>query len=152
MTITTATALGLTVGQTVTIAGFYDADSDLVGGYNGTYTVASSSGTSFTYTDTTTGLGTVTSTGTVNTPVLLGGLMATVPSGAYYKSKDLLSFSSVSLSAGASSVPAIGVNALQIVVFPGDATAAGSVSSADVAGDGAGVGGGGVGFCRLSAG
>ena len=132
VTITTATALGLTVGQTVTIAGFYGADSYLVGGYNGTYTVASSSGTSFTYTDTTTGLGTVTNTGTVNTPVLLGGLMATVPSGAYYKSKDLLSFSSVSLSAGASSVPAIGVNALHMVVFPGDAGGAGTVASSDV--------------------
>ena len=67
----------------------------------------------------------------MNTPVLLGGLMATVPSGAYYKSKDLLSFSGVTLSAGASSVPAIGVNALDMVVFPGDASGAGGVSSAD---------------------
>ena len=131
VTVITPTALGLTAGQTVTIAGFYGADNYLVGGYNGTFTVVSASGTSFTYTDTTTGLGTVTNTGTVNTPILLGGLMATVPSGAYYKSKDLLSFSSVSLSASGSSVPAVGADALHMVVFPGDATGAGSISSAD---------------------
>ena len=94
--------------------------------------MASSSGTSFTYNDTTTGLGTVTSTGTVNTPILLGGLMATVPSAAYYKSKDLLSFSSVSLSAGGSSVPAVGANALHLVAFLADVTGAGSVASSDV--------------------
>ena len=131
VTITTATVLGLTAGQTVTIAGFYGVDNYLVGGYNGTFTVASSSGTSFTYADTATGLGTVTATGTVNTPVLLGGLMATVPSGAYYKSKDLLSFSSVSLIAGTSSVAAIGAYALHLVAFPGDAAGAGIIASSD---------------------
>ena len=40
VTVITPTALGLTVGQTVTIAGFYGVDSYLVGGYNGTFTVA----------------------------------------------------------------------------------------------------------------
>ena len=41
-------------------------------------------------------------------PILLGGLMATVPSTAYYRAKDLLHFSSVTLSTAGGSVAAIG--------------------------------------------
>jgi hypothetical protein len=51
VTVTTSTATGFSVGQTVTITGV------AVGAYNGTVTVASVSGTSFTYTSGTTGLG-----------------------------------------------------------------------------------------------
>jgi hypothetical protein len=65
-------------------------------------------------------------------PILLGGLTATVPSTAYYKAKDLLHFSSVSLSAGGNSVAAIGTDALHLVVFPGNASGSGAITSADV--------------------
>ena len=104
VTITTlaSTVQNLTVGEKVTIAGFYDTGSN--DDYNGTFAVLSASGTTFTYTDAASGLGTATGIGTVNTPILLGGLMATVPSAAPYKSKDLLHFSSASVSAGSSSV------------------------------------------------
>jgi hypothetical protein len=67
-----------------------------------------------------------------STPILLGGLTATVPSAAYYGSKDLLHFSSVALQSGGHSVAAIGSDALHLVVFPGDTTGEdGFVSSAD---------------------
>jgi hypothetical protein len=67
-------------------------------------------------------------------PILLGGLMATVPSGAFYKAKDLLHFSSVSLQAGANSVAAIGTDALDLVAFPGDASGTGAITSGDALG------------------
>ena len=104
VTITTlaSTVQNLTVGEKVTIAGFYDTGSN--DDYNGTFAVLSASGTTFTYTDAASGLGTATGIGTVNTPILLGGLMATVPSAAPYKSKNLLHFSSASVSAGSSPV------------------------------------------------
>jgi len=66
------------------------------------------------------------------TPILLGGLTATVPSAAYYKATDLLHFSSVSLAAGGSSVPAIGTDALHLVAFLGDGSGDGSITSADM--------------------
>jgi hypothetical protein len=66
------------------------------------------------------------------TPILLGGLTATVPSTAYYKAKDLLHFSSVSLEAGGSSVAAIGTDALHLVTFAGNASGSGAITSADV--------------------
>ena len=66
------------------------------------------------------------------TPILLGGLTATVPSAAYYGSRDLLHFSSVMLQSGGQSVAAIGSDALHLVVFPGDTTGEdGFISSAD---------------------
>ena len=66
------------------------------------------------------------------TPILLGGLTATVPSTAYYGSRDLLHFSSVMLAAGGNSVAAIGSDALHLVAFPGDTTGEdGFISSAD---------------------
>jgi hypothetical protein len=67
-----------------------------------------------------------------STPILLGGLMATVPSTAYYKAKDLLHFSGVSLSTATGSVPTIGSDALHLVTFPGDASGDGTITSADV--------------------
>jgi hypothetical protein len=66
------------------------------------------------------------------TPILLGGLVAMVPSTAYYKAKDLLHFSSVSLEAGGSSVAAIGSDALHLVTFAGNASGSGAITSADV--------------------
>jgi len=66
------------------------------------------------------------------TPILLGGLTATVPSAAYYGSRDLLHFSSVMLAAGGQSVAAVGGDALHLVVFPGDTIGRdGFISSAD---------------------
>ena len=62
-----------------------------------------------------------------STPILLGGLMATVPSAAYYKAKDLLHFSSLSVSTG---VTAVGTDALQLVTFLGDAGGSGAITSA----------------------
>ena len=133
VTITTATSANLAAGQTVTIASFFGVRADVYAGYNGSFTVLSvPNSTTFTYTDTATGLGTCTNTGTVNIPILLGGLMATVPSGAFYKSKDLLHFSSVSLSTATASVPAIGADALHLVAFPGDVSGSGCVCCADV--------------------
>jgi hypothetical protein len=67
-----------------------------------------------------------------STPILLGGLVATVPSTAYYKAKDLLHFSSVSLNTATGSVAAIGADALHLVVFPGNASGSGAITSADV--------------------
>jgi sugar lactone lactonase YvrE len=66
-----------------------------------------------------------------STPILLGGLVATVPSAAYYKAKDLLHFSSVSLQAGGSSVATIGADALHLVTFPGNASGSGAITSGD---------------------
>jgi hypothetical protein len=132
VTITTlaSTVQNLTVGEKVTIAGFYDQNG--ISDYNGTFAVLSASGTTFTYTDAASGLGTATGIGTVNTPILLGGLMATVPSAAPYKSKNLLHFSSASVSAGSTSVPTIGADALDLVALPGDTAGLGTVGSSDV--------------------
>jgi hypothetical protein len=66
------------------------------------------------------------------TPILLGGLTATVPSTAYYKAKDLLHFSSVSLNTASGSVSAIGSDALHLVTFAGNASGSGAITSADV--------------------
>ena len=66
-----------------------------------------------------------------STAILLGGLTATVPTTALYKSKDLLHFTGVSLSTASSSVAAIGADALHLVAFPGDASGDGAISSAD---------------------
>jgi hypothetical protein len=66
------------------------------------------------------------------TPILLGGLTATVPSAALYRAKDLLHFSSVSLEAGGSSVASIGTDALHLVAFLGNASGSGAITSADV--------------------
>ena len=66
------------------------------------------------------------------TPILLGGLTATVPSTADYKAKDLLHFSGVTLEAGGSSVATIGTDALHLVTFPGNASGSGAITSADV--------------------
>jgi sugar lactone lactonase YvrE len=63
-----------------------------------------------------------------STPILLGGLMATVPSTAYYKAKDLLHFSSLSLNTG---VTVIGSDALHLVTFQGDGSGDGAITSAD---------------------
>jgi hypothetical protein len=67
-----------------------------------------------------------------STPILLGGITATVPSTAYYKAKDLLHFSSVSLNTATGSVPTIGSDALHLVTFPGNASGSGAITSADV--------------------
>ena len=67
-----------------------------------------------------------------STPILVGGLTATVPSTAYYKAKDLLHFSSVALKAGGSSVVTIGADALHLVTFAGNASGSGAITSADV--------------------
>jgi sugar lactone lactonase YvrE len=65
-------------------------------------------------------------------PILLSGLMATVPSAAMYRAMDLLHFSSVSLSTAMGSIAAVGADALHLVVFPGDTTGGdGYISSAD---------------------
>jgi uncharacterized repeat protein (TIGR03803 family) len=204
VTVTTTVPDGLVVGDPVTISG---AGID---GYNGTFTVTSlpggASGTTFTYTDSTSGLaasgggtaslargipislsgptagvtsgqftltysasdltisgalvdpslaasyGATLSLDAASTPgnaiidfstttplpsaagapILLGGLTATVPSEALYTAKDLLHFSSVSLSTAMGSVAAIGADALHMVVFPGDTTGGdGYISSAD---------------------
>jgi hypothetical protein len=66
-----------------------------------------------------------------STPILLGGLTATVPSTAYYKAKELLHFSSVSLNTATGSVAAIGTDALHLVAFPGNASGSGAITSAD---------------------
>jgi hypothetical protein len=66
------------------------------------------------------------------TPILLGGLVATVPSTAYYKAKDLLHFSSVALNTATGSVPTIGSDALHLVTFAGNASGSGAITSADV--------------------
>jgi hypothetical protein len=204
VTLWTTVANDLAVNEPVTISGAG------VAGYNGTFTVTSvpggASGTTFTYTDTTTGLansgsgtaalargipislsgptGGVTSgqftltysssdltiSGAVvdpnlaasygatlsldasstpgnaiidftsttplpsagSTPILLGGITATVPSTAYYKAKDLLHFSSVTLKAGGSSVATIGTDALHLVTSAGNASGSGAITSADV--------------------
>jgi len=67
-----------------------------------------------------------------STPILLGGLTATVPSTAYYKAKDLLHFRSVSLNTATGSVAAIGTDALHLVTFAGNASGSGAITSADV--------------------
>jgi hypothetical protein len=67
-----------------------------------------------------------------STPILLGGITATVPSTAYYKAKDLLHFSSVSLNTATGSVPTIGSDALHLVTFAGNASGSGAITSADV--------------------
>ena len=64
-------------------------------------------------------------------PILLGGLVATVPSTAYYKAKDLLHFSSVTLHTAGGSVAAIGADAVHLVTFPGNASGSGAITSAD---------------------
>ena len=61
--------------------------------------------------------------------VTLGGLTATVPASAAYKSKALLHFSSVSLNGGA--ITAVGDDSVQVVDFLGDATGDGQYTSAD---------------------
>jgi hypothetical protein len=66
------------------------------------------------------------------TPILLGGLVATVPSTAYYKAKDLLHFGSVALNTATGSVPTIGSDALHLVTFAGNASGSGAITSADV--------------------
>jgi hypothetical protein len=66
-----------------------------------------------------------------STPILLGGLMATVPSTAYYKATDLLHFSDLTLMAGGQSVATIGSDAVHLVTFQGDASGDGSITSAD---------------------
>jgi hypothetical protein len=63
-----------------------------------------------------------------STPILLGGLMATVPSTAYYKATDLLHFSSLSVNTG---VTMVGSDALHLVTFQGDGSGDGSITSAD---------------------
>jgi hypothetical protein len=203
VTVWTTASDGLAVGEPVIISGAG------VSGYNGTFTVTSlpggSTGTTFTYTDSSTGLANA-GGGTVNlvrgipvsisgptggvtsgqftltyaasdlsvtgalvdptlaasygatlsldasstagtaiidfktttflpaagtTPILLGGLMATVPSTAYYKATDLLHFSSLSLKANGQSVATIGSDALHLVTFQGDASGDGAITSAD---------------------
>jgi len=61
---------------------------------------------------------------------VLGGLTATVPSTALYKSKDLLHWTSVTLNNG--SLTAIGADALHLVAYLGDATGDGAINSQDV--------------------
>jgi hypothetical protein len=70
--------------------------------------------------------------GASSTPILLGGITATVPSTAYYNAKDLLHFSSVSLNTASGSVAAIGTDALHLVTFAGNASGSGAITSADV--------------------
>jgi hypothetical protein len=61
--------------------------------------------------------------------VRLGGLTATVPNNAPYKSKDLLHFSSVSLNSGG--IAAIGDDGLHIVAYFGDTSGDGTYSGLD---------------------
>jgi hypothetical protein len=61
--------------------------------------------------------------------VRLGGLTATVPANAPYKSKEVLHFSSLSLNGGA--IPAVGDDGVHAVSFLGDATGDGVYTSAD---------------------
>jgi hypothetical protein len=61
--------------------------------------------------------------------VQLGGLTATVPANAPYKSKQVLHFSSLSLNGGA--IAAVGDDGVQAVAFFGDATGDGTYTSAD---------------------
>jgi hypothetical protein len=65
------------------------------------------------------------------TPILLGGITATVPITAYYKAKDLLHFTSVTLKSSSGSVAAIGTDALDLVTLPGNASGSGSITSGD---------------------
>ena len=224
VTVWTTVANQLTVNEPVTISGAG------VAGYNGTFTVTSlpggANGTTFTYTDTNTGLansgggtaalargipislsgptsgvtsGTFTLTysssdltisGAVvdpslaasygatlsldasstpgnaiidfstttalpsasSTPILLGGLMATVPSTAYYKAKDLLHFSSVSLKYGRRFRGGDRHRRFAPGYLRGQRVRLGGDHQRGRVGHGAGGGGGGRGFCRLPAG
>jgi hypothetical protein len=62
------------------------------------------------------------------TPIVLGGIMATVPSTAYYKATDLLHFSSLTVN---TRVTVIGSDAVHLVTFQGDASGDGTITSAD---------------------
>ena len=61
--------------------------------------------------------------------VRLGGLTATVPNNAPYKSKELLHFSSVSLNGGA--ITAIADDGVHVVAYLGDVSGDGTYTSAD---------------------
>jgi hypothetical protein len=61
--------------------------------------------------------------------VRLGGLTATVPSNAPYKSKELLHWNSLSLNGG--TIPTVADDGVHAVVFLGDVSGDGSYSSAD---------------------
>ena len=61
--------------------------------------------------------------------VRLGGLTATVPANAAYKSKALLHFASLSVNNGA--IAAVGDDGLEVVAFLGDASGDGTYTSAD---------------------
>jgi murein DD-endopeptidase MepM/ murein hydrolase activator NlpD len=61
--------------------------------------------------------------------VRLGGLVATVPTSAPYKAKDLLHFSSLSVNGGA--IAAVGDDGVHLVGFLGDASGDGTYTSAD---------------------
>ncbi len=61
--------------------------------------------------------------------VRLGGLTATVPANAPYKSKELLHWASLSLNGGA--ITAVGDDALHAVAFLGDTSGDGTYTSAD---------------------
>ena len=67
--------------------------------------------------------------------IVLGGLTGSVPSAAYYNSKDLLQVSGVSLSnAGGSIASVAGGSALHLVSYLGNASGTGSFTSADTEG------------------
>jgi hypothetical protein len=93
--------------------------------------------TGATFTVTTSGSGTsARATVTFHSPaalasgaVRLGGLVATVPANAPYKSKELLHFSSLALNGGA--IPAVGDDGVHAIMFLGDATGDGVYTSAD---------------------
>jgi hypothetical protein len=61
--------------------------------------------------------------------VRLGGLVATVPANAPYKSKELLHWSSLALNGGA--IPAVGDDGVHAVTFLGEASGDGVYTSAD---------------------
>ncbi len=63
--------------------------------------------------------------------VILGSLQATVPSGAAYKSKALLHWSSTVLMAGTTPLTTVGDDGVQVVAFLGNTTGSGTYTSAD---------------------
>ena len=89
-TATTSSALGLVVGETVTIAGVTPS------GYNGTFTVTAVSGNTFSFTATS-GLGTATAFGTATAWIENGSIPYTSSTPGYYFIAALTSGNTVTL-------------------------------------------------------
>jgi hypothetical protein len=104
------------------------ADPNAVSSYGEVLTLASNSGGTAVIDFTTTSA--LPAAG--STPILLGGIQATVPQAAYYKSKGLLHFSSISLSSSSGPVQAVGGDAVDLVAFLGFVDGTGTVNASDM--------------------